>query len=158
MEHKVEVKKVTPGEEHQEIGPKLSAHRLDGQGREIVDSRPMAPPIGFKPQESIFDQMRQLMRAASLEAAQAGDESFEEANDFYIPEDPGSRIPPSGYEWDEDHELELQELLHMKAAAEARSEGANSPGEAEPPNPPGKKKKQPSTPPEPLGGSEGAEA
>ena len=116
-----EVKKVIPGDEHHEIGVKISAHRLNAAGQEIVDGRPMAPPVGFQPEESVFDRMRQMMRAASLEAAQAGEETLEEANDFYIEDDPQSRLPPSEYEFDEDHQAELEQYIRqLQARQEAR--------------------------------------
>jgi len=149
------VEKVVPGEENQVVGEKINAHRLDEFGREIVDARPIAPPIGFKPQESIFEQMRTMMRAASLEAAQAGAETLEEANDFYIEDDPLSGVPPGEYDFDEDHELELQNLIRGNSE---RIEGSAPPAPAEtPPSTPPNVKKSPPTPTEPLGGSEGGE-
>lgn len=153
------IEKVTYAEENQQVSPKINSARLDAHGREIIDSRPMAPPIGFVAEESVFDKMRQMMRAASLEAAQAGAETLEEANDFYVEDDPQSALPPSEYEFDEDHQVELEKFIKAQKQppqASSRIAGEESPGEAEtPPRTPPKGKKPP--PPEPLGGSEGGE-
>lgn len=141
------IEKVTEGNENQVVGPKINAHRLDEHGREIVDSRPLAPPVGFVPQESIFDQMRSMMRAASLEAANAGHETVEEANDFYIEDDPASGVPPSEYEFDEDHETELVNYLRQQR------EGQQAPPPPPAPEPEPKPKKPSKPPPEPTGGT-----
>lgn len=66
---------------------------LDSRGREQVDSVPMAPPVGFKPQPSMIENIRALVRSESLRhaAETAGFETFEEAEDF----DVGDDIEPS---------------------------------------------------------------
>lgn len=62
---------------------------LDEQGREIVDSTPMAPPVGYNKQPHIWDQVRNLVRSEALRQAAeaAGADTFEEADDFDIGED-----------------------------------------------------------------------
>lgn len=92
--------------------PKINSQRLDDQGREVFDSRPMEPPLGYSPRESLSQQIRRMVLQASQELAEAGVESIEEANDFYIDDDPESMLPPSQYEFDEDHHLE--QLLEEK--------------------------------------------
>ena len=82
------IEKVIEGHEEQVSGPKINAHRLDEFGREIVDGRPMQPPVGYVEQPSMFEQMRIAMAEASLRAQSAGFETDEEANDFYIEDDP----------------------------------------------------------------------
>lgn len=49
----------------------------------------MAPPIGFKPAPSLADQIREMVRSERLarEVAEAGFETFEEADDFDIGDD-----------------------------------------------------------------------
>lgn len=61
---------------------------LDENGHEIVDPVPMEIPLGKLAEPSMFDRMRALIRSEALarEAAMAGAETFEEANDFDIPD------------------------------------------------------------------------
>lgn len=75
--------------------------RQTADGREIPNSTPMEPPIGYKKQPSIFDQVRALVRSDQLkkEAMDAGMETFEEADDFDLDED---EDPHSKYENDFD--------------------------------------------------------
>lgn len=53
---------------------------------EFPDPTPIAPPVGYNPQPSVFDQMRQMIHAEKLAAmAAAGEgETFEEADDFVV--------------------------------------------------------------------------
>lgn len=145
--------KVEKSTESQVSAGKLNRFRLDEFGREIVDSRPMEPPVGYQRRETIAEQIRRMVRQASLEAEQAGAETEEEANDFYIEDDPASALPPSQYEFDEDYELE-QQLARMKA-----SQAAEDAPELPDPVPvaaskaPTKKAGKPA--PEPLGGEGG---
>lgn len=71
--------------------------RQTADGREIPNSTPMEPPIGYKKQPSIFDQVRAMVRSDKLkqEAINAGMETFEEADDFDLDED---EDPHSKYE------------------------------------------------------------
>lgn len=140
---------ITPSEEEQVRAPKLSAFRLDERGRELVDSRPMEPPIGYQKRESIADQIRRMIHQVSQEAAQAGEESLEEANDFYMEDDPSSLLPPSQYENDEDYVLEYQ-LEQSRKAVQRAQEPPDPAPDAKPPLEP-KKAARPS--PEPTGGS-----
>lgn len=57
---------------------------------ETPDPVPMAPPIGYNPQPSLFEQVRAMVQSEHLrrEAEAAGYESFEEADDFEIDDDP----------------------------------------------------------------------
>lgn len=62
---------------------------LDGNGWEIPDPTPVAMPVGFKRPETLAEQVRRLVRTTiSREAAEAGAETFEESEDFDIPDDP----------------------------------------------------------------------
>lgn len=58
-------------------------------GREIPDPTPMDPPIGYKKQPSMFEQMRELIKSEKLRAAaeEAGVETFEEGDDFDVGDD-----------------------------------------------------------------------
>lgn len=64
-------------------------------GREIPDPAPMDPPIGYKKQPSMFEQMRELIRSEKLRQAaeEAGVETFEEGDDFEVGDDYDPRSP-----------------------------------------------------------------
>lgn len=70
---------------------------LNDQGLETPDSTPMAPPIGYNKQPSMFQQMRDLIRSERLAAIaeSQGAETFEQADDFEIGDD---YDPTSPYE------------------------------------------------------------
>lgn len=64
--------------------------RLNAAGQEMPDAVPMAPPIGYRPAPSLSEQIREMVRGEHLRMAAeaAGYESFDEADDFDIPDDP----------------------------------------------------------------------
>jgi len=68
---------------------KSNLGRLDEKGREILDGRPMEPPVGFSPQPSLVDRIRKMVQDATLqrELDKAGAETFDEANDFDVGDD-----------------------------------------------------------------------
>lgn len=63
-------------------------------GHEIPDPTPVAVPSGFKRPETLAEQVRRLVRSEQwrLRAEEVGVETFEESNDFDLPDDP---IDPS---------------------------------------------------------------
>lgn len=66
---------------------------LDDKGRELLDPVPMAPPVGFVPGMSQDERLRQMIRQEhSRLNAMMYNETFEEANDLDIDDDP---IDPS---------------------------------------------------------------
>lgn len=69
--------------------------QLDKDGREILSPVPLAPPVGYRPEPSIFDRVRSLVRSEHLRlAAQSGGyETFEEADDFAVDDDYDPRSP-----------------------------------------------------------------
>lgn len=71
--------------------------RHDLFGREFPDPTPMSPPVGYVKQDSLAEQIRRVVRSEKLamEAEAAGYESFEEADDFDVEDDP---LPMSAYE------------------------------------------------------------
>ena len=81
---------VTEAVESPRAAGKLNQFRLDEHGREILDSRPMEPPVGYVKRESISDQIRRMVLQVSQEIASNEVESLEESNDFYVEDDPGS--------------------------------------------------------------------
>lgn len=81
-------------QKHEEyIQPAAADTYLDHRGREKPDPTPIAPPIGYKRQPSLHEQIRQMVRSEKLamEAAAQGYETFDEADDF----DVGDDIDPS---------------------------------------------------------------
>lgn len=64
-----------------------------------MDPVPIAPPIGYKKQPSMVEHIRAMIRSERLreEAERAGQETFEEADDFG-PDDDEDYVPLSGYE------------------------------------------------------------
>jgi len=88
----------------------VQARYLDEHGREKPNPTPMAPPIGYRRQPTIAEQMRQMIQLASLEAAQAGAETEEEANDFDVGEDMEPNTP---YEHDFDPDPALEHMLAL---------------------------------------------
>lgn len=74
-------------------------------GKEIVDPVPLAPPIGWFKQPSMFDQVREMVRGEHLRMAAlaSGAETFEDANDFDVDDD---IFPASPHEMDDFAPLE----------------------------------------------------
>lgn len=145
--------KVEPNTEDHVSAGKLNRFRLNEHGQEICDSRPMEPPVGYNRRESVAEQIRRMIRAASEEAAQAGAETEEEANDFYVEDDPASALPPSQYEFDEDYELE--QMLARQKAAQIAEDGPGQPDPVPEAKPSSVKKKASQPAQEPLGGDGG---
>lgn len=67
----------------------------NGQRGERLDPTPMAPPVGFVKQPSMFEQMRAMMRQEHLRLAleAEGLESPDEADDFDVDDDFDPRSP-----------------------------------------------------------------
>lgn len=81
----------------EEYEAKLASINQDWNGAEQPSDVPIAPPIGYKAQPSMVEIVRQAIRSEHLrqEALRAEAETFEEADDFDVPDDP---LPPQGYE------------------------------------------------------------
>lgn len=103
-------------------------NRHDKDGAEVLNPVPMQPPLGYKPQLSLAEQIRQQVRAMSA-MNQMEPETEEEADDFEIADDPVIQS-----RWENDmvpsiketrarlRELEAQERLYADAqAAQARA-------------------------------------
>jgi len=111
----------------------VQSQYLDAHGRELPNPVPMAPPVGYKKSLSIAEQMRQMIRLASHEAATAGAETEEEANDFDVGEDmePGSP-------WENDFEIDpaLEAMIALQSRPPAHPAQPAPPSRAaEPPAP-----------------------
>jgi len=77
--------------------------RLDNNGHEILSDKPMAIPVGFRRPPTLAEQVARLVRTERFkESLEHEDlETFEEADDFDIPDDPLD--PTTPYEADYDH-------------------------------------------------------
>lgn len=126
------------GEMVEHIAHKGRPLTVDGQ--EIPDPRPMAPPVGYKKQPSMADQIRDMVRSERLaqEAAEMGGESFEEANDFDTGEDDDLNTIYEIGEGTADIDL-LNRLTGRSASAGDESRAAAEPKEPKAPSPSKKK-------------------
>lgn len=61
--------------------------KYNKQGEELPDPKPVALPVGFVRPPTLAEQIARYMRAANQHARLEGRESFEEADDFDIPDD-----------------------------------------------------------------------
>lgn len=88
---------------------KLKDKGYDKDGNIILDPTPMAPPIGYKKAPSMVEIVRDMVRSERLaqEARDAGHETFEEAEDFDVDDDPELLRSPYENQFDPP----LEELL-----------------------------------------------
>lgn len=119
---------------------------FDERGWEVPDPTPIARPVGWKEPESLQDMIARLVRGEiSRQAAAAGAETFEEADDFDVDDDPELKSP---YEldaeaaalprWKEDEaRSEALKLAEARLAASLKSKGAPPAGGGEAPQAPG---------------------
>jgi len=90
--------------------------RHDKYGREILDPVPMQPPLGYKKQVSLTEQIRQQVLQHHRTLADMEPESIDEADDFDVNDEYG--IPVS--RWENDYEPSVAELRN-KMLAEKRA-------------------------------------
>lgn len=117
--------------------------RLTENGQEKLDPTPMEPPIGFRRQPTIAEQIREMVRSERLAAdlRAKGVETFEEADDFEIADDE----PDPQSRWENEYEPSVSELRKReKQAIQAReaAEAAARSGE------PGRVEKEPRSKPQ----------
>lgn len=95
--------------------------RLNERGQEVLDSTPMQPPVGYKKSPSISDQIAQAVRSQRLaeEAAAAGFETFEEADDFDVGDDFDPETP-----FENEFDVPVKELKRRAKADRQRRESA----------------------------------
>lgn len=124
----------------------MMASYLNPDGSENPDPTPIAPPVGYRKQPSLVETIRAMVREHSVALALAGQdaETFEEADDFDIPDDPLDPNSP----WEGDFEpvadinrdiLSAAEAAKKKPVPEAPPAPAEqpkaSPPEGDPPKP-----------------------
>lgn len=103
---------------------RFDSRRLNELGQELVSPVPVAPPIGWKKTPSLTEQIRAMVRSEALRmAAEAsGAETFEEADDFDVEDDPS---PVSPYEeWEPVFDPAPSTAEPAPAAAPAAAEPA----------------------------------
>jgi len=111
---------------------KSNMGRLDEKGREILDGRPMEPPVGYNPQPSLMDKIRKMVHDAQIQRDldKAGAETFDEANDFDVGDDYDPSSP-----WEQYYEptpfesfiAEKEQALKAEPPREPPSGGAAQP-------------------------------
>lgn len=123
---------------HQE---KTSFGQYDKYGRFLPDGRQTEAALNISPTPTLIEQMREMIRGENLAAAAraSGTETFDEANDFFIEEDPDS-VVYSPYELDEDDALEAR-LAASRMGINPDSVAESAAELAAPPTPPEPSKK-----------------
>jgi len=131
---------------------------LTADGREKPDATPMAPPLGYKKQPTLHEQIRNMIVSERLrqEAMSLDAETLEEADDFEIgdfdptspyeynfdpptPVHPGTMAPAEKAEYDEWRANQFAEWKNFRKAVKKAAEDNLSPqgGEGgEDPQPP----------------------
>lgn len=107
---------------------------LDKYGREVLDSTPMQPPVGYQRTKSLAEQIRDMVRSEALRQAAeaAGFESFEESDDFDVGDD---YEPSSPYEEHFDP-VPVSELRRRAEEAQKEAPSPNASTSSEPKNKP----------------------
>lgn len=91
---------------------------LDEDGREHPDPVPVAPPVGHNPQPSLAEKIRAMVQSEQLRmaAVAAGAETFDEADDFDVPDD--DDFDPQS-PWENDFDPPVAELRKREEAEKA---------------------------------------
>lgn len=91
---------------------KLIQSGYDQFGREVPDPNPIEMPVGYERPESLEEMIARMVNVVSRQAADAGYESEDEANDFDINNE---EIPNSPYQYDD---MQEEELVRPRAKTE----------------------------------------
>lgn len=96
---------------------KMKAKGYDRDGNVVLSPIPIAPPIGYKKSPSMVEIVRDMVRSERLrqELADSGAETFEESEDFDIPDEEHLHSP-----YENDFDPPVEELL--KAGREVLAE------------------------------------
>lgn len=123
--------------------------KFNERGEELMDSRPLDIPIGFKRPETLAETIQRMVRNEASRVAAANDmETFEEADDFdvgddYDPSSPwelefdpelGKEVPKevkaeldrSRAQFDEAVRIEKTRQVNLKKSSTVRKEGSSS--------------------------------
>lgn len=92
---------------------KKSILKFDSAGLELVDGRPMEPPLGYEPSVSLHEQIAMAVRNHAVQEAikAAGGETFEEAEDFDVGDDFDPTSPYEAY-FEPITERDVDRLVH----------------------------------------------
>lgn len=131
----------------------VRSHRLNDRGEEIVSATPMAPPVGYKNQPSMFDHVRHMvlreLAARQVDAAPSAQELLDQAT--FLASDDDDGVPASPYEVDRLGALidrEREDAAIVAAAEQNVPPGSPLPAGAPAPEGGGGR---PSSPPAPSG-------
>lgn len=107
---------------------------IDEDGREVLDPTPMEPPLGWKRQPSLAEQIRDMVRSEQLRAAAEaqGMETFEEADDFEVDDDYDPSTP-----FENDFDPPIKEMI--KDVERERANKKETVRQDPQPKPPGEK-------------------
>ena len=112
------------------VDPETGEFLQDEFGRELPDPTPVAPPLGYVKQPSMFDIIRaQVQQQLSAIALAEGKESWEDAEDFDVGDDFDPISPHEGV-WDlsvDEIKAALKRAQNEKAAAAAEPDPAPPP-------------------------------
>lgn len=98
--------------------------KLNERGHEILDPNPVEIPVGFHQPPTLEARMRALIRTEMSQlAAQKGEETFEEADDFDIGDD---FDPTSPYEQHFDHDDNIDSLKTQIKESKAKRQKKGS--------------------------------
>lgn len=102
------------GKEKFRLDPKTGefVQVLNGEGQEIPDPTPMAPPVGFVRQVPLHERIRAMVQHEFERAKQSAEvESPEEADDFVLPDEEDARygerfamMPGHEHDWEQNYE------------------------------------------------------
>ena len=109
---------------------------IDKNGHEVLDPRPLSPPVGYVPSESLTVRLRELIAGERLRRAADLQEmdTFEEADDFDVDDDP---VPMRDTPYENDFDPPVRQLVRDgqasldRKAAEAASKPPEAPAKAE---------------------------
>lgn len=103
---------------------KLRSKGLGPDGHLLPDPTPMAPPVGFKRQPSMVEIVRDMVRSEALraEVLAAGAESFEDADDFDVGDEPDQLHSP----FENDFDPPIRELVKV-GEEEVKKKGSKKP-------------------------------
>lgn len=100
--------------------------KFNEQGQQIPDQTPLEIPVGFQVPTDLNTLIRQLVRAESGRAAEMGQETFEEADDFEIEsDDPISPYTPTTMQEEAPREAKFLREEEKPKPGEISSPGAN---------------------------------
>lgn len=131
---------------------------LNDLGQEMPDPLPLEPPVGYQPRESLTEQIRRMVRSERLAvlAEEDGRETFEESDDFDIPDDPVDPSTPYEADFDRGEVRELKRLRDLDMAQERAAAAAAEAADASSPPARPKGRSPAKKPPAPAGDVSGA--